>query len=647
MAQLEEWLNVPERFRINDMPFCGNLQEYYLKKFRAVYRRRARVIDSLASAEDALKYIKNVRAKIRRQLFFPPERTPLNAQSTGKHSKDGYTLENVVFFSRPGVAVSSLFFCPDTPGVHPAVLFLCGHTQTGKIGYYQPIASDLARQGFAVLLVDPMGQGERNESGKYCTEEHNLLGRRLGLAGEQFGAWRVYDGIRAIDYLLSRPEVDSSILGVTGCSGGGTLTTLLAAVDDRITMTATSCAVTTYLANLENEEACDIEQQPQTLGAAGIEMADLLIAAAPRPALILGQENDFFDLRGGRAAAGELKKIYTLLGRGCDTELYADKLWHGFSINQRFEMMKFFGRYAGLEPVPLNSVDTVELPENELLCCKKGKITNYPGAVTQKELIARCCRDAAAQRQHYTAAELRKKLRSFLAVGRITLPHYRVLRPSWVEFDSLHSLGRFGIESEPGQVMAVLKQFTADSDKPCYRLAENCAVKLYIPHLDGQLEFERKKFAFPGQLCILDLRGTGELTPACCQPHSTFVAGCLPGKERDFFNYYQCDYQYAQLGDFIGKPMLGQRVRDILSTVELLKSRNCSVTLYGCGQGAVAALFAAFLADLPVTLENMPESYLALAEAGADTLPQAMLPFGILKVCDLDELVSYTNATII
>ena len=82
---------------------------------------------------------------------------------------------------------------------------------------------------------------------------HNRIGNMLGLADEFFGAWRVWDAIRGLDYLLSRPEADPSRVGATGASGGGTLTTYLSAVDPRLTMAAPSSYITTFLCNLESE----------------------------------------------------------------------------------------------------------------------------------------------------------------------------------------------------------------------------------------------------------------------------------------------------------------------------------------------------------------------------------------------------------
>ena len=622
--------NQPERCRTAPMPFGNTLQEYYTKIFRHRAELRRQKLENIQSRAEAEKYVKNIRQEIKKRFDLPTEHTPLEPHTVYKRNEGSYTVEGVYFFSRPGVAVSGLFMYPNKSGRHPAVLFLCGHSKTGKLSYYQPIASDLARLGYAVLLIDPMGQGERRETELSPTHEHNSFGRRLALAGEQFAAWRVYDAIRAIDYLESRPEADCRHLGVTGCSGGCTLGSFVMALDDRPTMAALSCGITTFLHNVENELPCDIEQLPQNLGKLNMEMADFLIAAAPRPILLMMQENDFFDPRGTREAFADMKKFYSLLGKESDTELFADNVWHNFSTAHRSGMMKFFGRYTKLPALSPEECDTTMLPAEKLYCAPGGKVTDIAGVKTQADLLNEYCRKAVQRRKNSTPDELCKVLQQKLSIGVVDVPYYRVLRHEYKDFNGMRHIGRFGIESEPGVVMAVLKQ-PGRPDKGCFKLAENSPVRLYIGDLDSGSELLRRNdLCKEGQmLCALDVRGMGELTPG----------GCDRPEERDYFHKYQFDYHMASLGDFLGEPILGKRVRDVLSAVKLLHSRNCTVELYGSGQGAIVALFAAFIGKVPVKLENIPPSYMSYVQSGNDQLPQAMLPYGILEITDLDEMV--------
>src|SRR5699024_5383441 len=155
----------------------------------------------------------------------------------------------------------------------------------------------LVKKGYVVFVIDPIGQGERyqylNEKGELeigaPTSEHNLCGNQQMLVGEFFGSWRAWDGIRALDYLLEREEVDTHHVGVTGNSGGGTMTTWLVSLDERITMAAPGCFVSTFLRDIENEEIQDNEQCPPKSLAQGMEHETFLAAFAPNPLIILAQ----------------------------------------------------------------------------------------------------------------------------------------------------------------------------------------------------------------------------------------------------------------------------------------------------------------------------------------------------------------------
>src|SRR5687768_11689012 len=140
--------------------------------------------------------------------------------------------------------------------------------------------------------------------------EHLHVGNQQFLVGEFFGAWRAWDGIRALDYLLTRPEVDPQHIGLTGNSGGGTDAAWLCGVETRWTMAAPSCFVTTFRRNLENELPADTEQCPPRALALGLDHSDFVAVMAPKPVIILDQEKDYFDARGVEEAHARLKALY-------------------------------------------------------------------------------------------------------------------------------------------------------------------------------------------------------------------------------------------------------------------------------------------------------------------------------------------------
>ena len=303
------------------------VHEHAVRRVRGFLQDRVRRLAGLHNASDAEAYVNDIREKA--ALCFPalPEKTDLRPRTTGMLDFKEFKVEKVVYESRPDFLVTANLYVPaDLKGEAPCVLGLCGHTDEAKAyGPYQLFAQGLGRKGFVVLIIDPVSQGERrqfyDEEGvpagdpePSSTTAHNLMGNPMLLAGDYLGSWMLWDATRGLDYLLQRPETDVSRVGVTGCSGGGTQTTHLTAIDPRITMAAPNCYITSWLSNLENELPTDAEQNPPRCLELGLDEADLLLAFAPRPTLIMAEENCFFDLRGARQAHADMKRVHSLLG---------------------------------------------------------------------------------------------------------------------------------------------------------------------------------------------------------------------------------------------------------------------------------------------------------------------------------------------
>jgi dienelactone hydrolase len=258
----------------------------------------------------------------------------------------------------------------------------CGHSHNGKAEpAYQSFCQGLARMGYVVLIFDPIGQGERLQYGHVekperpgvGVGEHLLAGNQQFLVGEFFGSWRAWDGIRALDYLLSRPEVDPKHIGITGNSGGGTMTTWLCGLDPRWTMAAPGCFVTTMRRNLENELPQDTEQCPPRCLALGLDHSDFLAAMAPKPVVILAKEKDFFDVRGSEEAFRRLKRIYALLGAEENVKLHIGPTAHGYTIENREAMYQWFNRVTGISDAKTEPKLTIE-NEEDLWAAPKGQV---------------------------------------------------------------------------------------------------------------------------------------------------------------------------------------------------------------------------------------------------------------------------------
>ncbi len=624
-------------------PLFGNaVQDYYLDLVRKNHRERKARLAALKTKEDAERYAAEVCAKIQTLFPFPAEKTPLNPQETLPPEDFGtFRMHRIVFESRPGYPVTCNLYLPKTAEKVPGVLFLCGHSQIGKAEpYYQICARTLAMKGFAVLSVDPLGQGERHQFKRIpefegnCCREHNVLNKQMILTGETFGAWRAWDAIRALDYLLSRPEIDSTRVGVTGNSGGGTMATFVNALDPRFTMTAPGCYITTWLHNVENELAADGEQMPPGTFAAGLEMGDFLIARAPRPVLILGQKNDFFDPRGTRETFEEVCDFYRLLGAEDSVRLLIGPRSHGYAQENREAMYAFFTETAGL---PVNGKEPAHEtvpPEEQLFCLPEGMIENYPGNKYLRDFIKEKADHLAAERVPHTKEELQSIIRNALNQDAPFVPHYRVLR-SQTDTDPQKNTfiySRFALETEPdNRVMCVLKLKARDE---FFHLPQADRATLYIPNLDSLDELRKMNFPDHETVFGLDVRGIGECLPSGCDQLEAF---------RDFFSEYSFDYHFASLALMFGKPYLGGRVRDILCAAELLSQTCGEINLTAKGQGAIPALLVALISDKinSLKLVDAPESWDQIVHANvpekfglSSTLP------GILRETDLPEIRS-------
>ena len=261
-----------------------------------------------------------VRAKILELLGgLPNYDGPLNARVTGRVERPRYTIEKVIFESLPQFYVTANLYLPKEGGKHPGVLRPMGHWEEGK-AREQVVDANLAMKGFVVLTYDPIGQGERQQAYDSrleasliggSTDQHFQAGAQSILAGENFARYRIWDAQRALDYLVSLPEVEADKIGVTGCSGGGTLTTYISALDPRVKVAAPACYINTWH-YLFSGPTGDSEQSFPFFLSSGLDVADYIELFAPKPWLVVSTVGDFFPIEGARHAYQEAVDWYRI-----------------------------------------------------------------------------------------------------------------------------------------------------------------------------------------------------------------------------------------------------------------------------------------------------------------------------------------------
>ncbi|NHE58243.1 alpha/beta hydrolase family protein [Cyclobacterium plantarum] len=372
----------------------------------ALYRHQTRqAFDLLDEREKALENIQSkaewqdwqagIKEKLMQVVGPFPEKTPLKAAITRTVQREGFRMEHVVFQSQPGFYVSATLFLPDElAGKAPAIIYCSGHALESYRSFtYQHVILNLVKKGFIVLAFDPVGQGERLEyfdpsTNKPTiggpTKQHSYPGAQAFVAGTSQAKYMIWDGIRAMDYLISRPEVDPVRIGITGRSGGGTQAAYIAAFDSRIYASAPENYITNFRRLLLTHGPQDAEQNFFRGIAAGLDQPDLLLVRAPKPNLMITTTRDIFNIEGARETRDQVQRIYDAYGLSDRFEMVEDDAGHASTLRNREVMYAFFQKHLDWPGSSIDqNIDT--LSREELQVTPTGQVlSSYPGKTIQE-----------------------------------------------------------------------------------------------------------------------------------------------------------------------------------------------------------------------------------------------------------------------
>ena len=321
---------------------------------------RQQAIARIQSRSDAEQRRDMVRRKIVDLIGGLPETTgPVAVQSFGAITGEGFRIEKLAYESLPGFWVTANVYVPtNREGPFPAVVLTPGHEASGKTGQYS-WGVNFARIGIVALALDPIGQGERlqyYDAEKRAsivggaTAEHGMANLSTLLVGDDLMRYMVHDGMRAIDYLTGRKDVDPAHIGALGCSGGGTATAVLAALDSRVAAAGAACYITSFAELLPS--ATGVQEAEQSIPhfiESGLDFADWVEAAAPRPYAIISTTADMFPFEGARQSYTEAKRIYGLYSAG----LYSAGLYGAglYGADDRLQWITGPGGHGNLGPI--------------------------------------------------------------------------------------------------------------------------------------------------------------------------------------------------------------------------------------------------------------------------------------------------------
>ncbi|MBO2012042.1 alpha/beta hydrolase family protein [Hymenobacter negativus] len=620
-----------------DWKASATLSTYLLQQLHTQYTPRTTQLSQAAqSAAGAVAYRDSVRARFRRVLGPLPDRTPLHAQVTGQLVRAGFRIEKVIYESTPHHHVTANLYVPSGAEKKPGVLLFCGHEAESKATVsYQKTAVLFAQHGFVVLVIDPVSQGERMQltdaTGKALTRggttEHTLLNASAALLGRTLPAEQLWDNARGLDYLLTRPEVDTTRLGCLGNSGGATQTAYFMALEPRMKVAALCSYVASGERNLELTGPADGCVQLPGAGRAGLDLADWPIMFAPRPLLMLAGRYDFVDYTQIQATMVETGRIYKAMGKPEQLDEFSYDDGHGISQPKREAAVAWFRRwfYADARPISEGSlpVSTVQ----ELQCTTTGQVaTSFPD---EESLAARYqdeARQVAAARSVLSVPEISKLINRQLAIPPLVgMP--LVERRDTVRRDGL-LFQKLILRCAYGPPVPVLLCSTGKARPKRVVVCFSDRGKAMLADSAARL---RALLASRAAVLLVDLRGQGETT------------------DPSAFNdpkYYNREYRLVMLGLHLDEPLPAQRVKDVLTVVGFLGAepafKATPVELWAEGQAsALVALHAAALQPriTRVHLPERPRSYeqLLMQPAAKDTYSN-VLP-GILQHYDLADLL--------
>lgn len=589
--------------------------------------------------EQIVKYQKRLREKFIEAIGGLPERTPLNPQVTGVVSRDGYRVEKVIFESQPKHHVSALLFLPDAGKYkppYPGVLVPCGHSANGKAHEaYQTMGAFLALNGMAGLVFDPIDQGERSQMLSQLprlagTRAHTMLGIGSILLGRNTASFEIWDGMRAIDYLQSRPEVDPKRIGCTGNSGGGTQTSYLMSLDERIVAAAPSCYITGFERLLDTIGPQDAEQNIYGQIAFGMDHADYLMMRAPMPILICAATGDFFDITGVWNSFRYAKRLYTRMEFAERIDLLENDAGHNYNRLQRQGIVRWMSRWLLNKDQPIIEPEIKLLSDEEVQCAPGGQVMNLDGARSTYDLNRDFEKDLAGRRKKKWAnksrAELLDEVRQIAGIRKLAeLPEPKVTNSGTVEQDG-YQVKKLILTPEDGIYLPAL-MFVPGTD------AGQAAV-LYI-HEEGKSAVSAASGPIEAmvkagkRVLAVDVRGTGETQQS---------------KQNKFTDAIGLDWKDVFTAYLLGRSYVGMRAEDVLVCARFLRKEQAGpVDLIAAGNVTIPTLHAAAL-ELElfgsVRLTGLLSSWSNVIESGRSYNQQVNAVHGALTTYDLPDLTA-------
>ncbi len=628
-----------KQYNVLDWKADVTLNAYNVQLMHRQYdQRRIDLQKALSSKTAMLSYQNEIRKKFLAILGEMPGRSTLHASVTGLIEQEGYHIEKVVYESFPNHHVTANLYIPSGKGPFPAALLFCGHEDAGKAtASYQQTAILFAKNGFVVFVIDPVSQSERyqivDEKGRPLTRggttEHTLLNEASNLFGNSVPAYELWDNVRGLDFLVTRPEVDTARIGCLGNSGGGMQTIYFAGYDQRVKVFA-PCS---YLDNrervLEISGTADGCAQMPNEGKMQLELDDYLIAAAPKPLLVLAGRYDFIDYNGVLIAYKELEKVYDLFGQAKKLQLFTYDDGHGISKPKREAAVTWFRKWFYNDDKPVKETVFREYPDTTLFATASGNINkDFANETSLTKRNLELFDAKGLQRSNFISQDKNKikhKIRELLSITGFS--EYADQEEKGIELVNGIPFQKTIFRSKDEMPLPVLTMYSPFGTKKIVIWLNDQGKKKIADSVTLMREYQQQE-------CIVllsDTRGTGETAdrPELNDP-----------------KYFNKEYRNAMLSLHIGKPLLGQRVSDILMILQAIErfpsNDGIPIEINATGVNCLPALHAAVL-DSRITqlnLYNSITSFKTILEKPAGKNWYSYVIPGVLNYYDIPDLVN-------
>ena len=574
---------------------------------------------------------KSIRRKLAEAMGLPGERPQdVPSRVIRKQEQDGYTIEHLVLgtFKMPAgwVWMTANAYVPHASGRHPAVLCVHGHWSGAKQDpVVQARCIGLAKLGFLVLSVDAFGAGERGLKEALGEYHGEMVAATLWPTGTLLAGLQVWENMRAVDYLQSRPDVDPDKLGITGTSGGGNQTIYAGALEERFKCVVPVCSVGNYQAYL-GAACCMCELVPGTLTFS--EQWQVLGLVAPRALMVINATMDAFQFSVGEArkSVAGASRVFELFDRGDDIRHVIVESKHDYNQPMREAMYGWMTKHLK------GQGDGSPIAEPKVTARDRESIRVWPGTTRPGDHVT------LPQFASYLAASLMK---------RHVLPRHaehweaeaewrvatlkRLCEPTaWPDRKGPETVvrdvdGKTEIVFETEPLLRLHGGWQEGTARPS-RLAVLIDLGGRKPAEDSAAHRGLVKAGW--DVAVLNLRATGDLAP-----RGNRVRRAV-------------DHNSSQWGMWIGRPLITQWVTDIRRFLDMLDDKLYPgslppARLVGLGSAGVVAVAAAVvdrrIAD--VVSIGTPASVISDAPYGFGHMG-ILVPGSLKDIGDLPQVMS-------